>query len=101
MRRKATGEPYGQPGNPEHTDNGLMHALDNWMYNAKATVRLKFHDGKLTAIQPSFVVNGESRKTITADDGYENSSLHCDLIPADYVGAARTLGPDSAIIPLP
>ncbi|MEZ6153650.1 MAG: c-type cytochrome [Pirellulaceae bacterium] len=79
--------PYGQPGNPEHTDNGLMHALDNWMYNAKATVRHKFHDGKLTTDPTVF----RGQWGVTQDDygrlfyGYENSSLHCDLIPADYV----------------
>lgn len=79
--------PYGQPGNPEHTDNGLMHALDNWMYNAKSTVRHKFRDGEL--ITDPTVFRGQWG--VTQDDygrlfyGYENSSLHSDLIPAEYV----------------
>jgi len=38
---------YAKAGPPEHTDNGLMYALDNWMYNAKSNVRHKFVDGKL------------------------------------------------------
>ena len=40
--RKSRVADWGLPGNPEHTDNGLMHALDNWMYNAKSTLRHRF-----------------------------------------------------------
>ncbi len=78
---------YGQQGNPEHTENGLMHAMDNWMYNAKSTVRHKFQRGEL--ITDPTVFRGQWG--ITQDDygrlfyNYENSSLHCDLIPADYL----------------
>ena len=38
---------YGRPGNPQHTDNGLFHALDNWLYSADCNFRHKFIDGQL------------------------------------------------------
>lgn len=38
---------YATQGPVEHTENGLMPGLDNWMYNAKSSKRLKFVDGKV------------------------------------------------------
>lgn len=86
---------YGQPGNPEHTDNGLFHAMDNWMYNAKSTVRHRFVDGKL--IEEPTVFRGQWG--ITQDDvgrlfyNYENSSLHVDLIPHEYAKRNKHVQP--------
>lgn len=86
---------YGQPGNPEHTDNGLFHAMDNWMYNAKSSVRHRFVDGKLIEEPTAF----RGQWGITQDDvgrlfyNYENSSLHCDLIPAEYALRNRNVQP--------
>jgi glucose/arabinose dehydrogenase/mono/diheme cytochrome c family protein len=38
---------YGSQTNPEHTANGLLWAMDNWIYNAKHTVRFRYAgDGK-------------------------------------------------------
>jgi glucose/arabinose dehydrogenase len=39
-------EDYGIRGNPEHQPNGLMPAMDNWIYNAGYDKRLRFIDGK-------------------------------------------------------
>jgi mono/diheme cytochrome c family protein/glucose/arabinose dehydrogenase len=39
---------FAKQGPVEHTDNGLMFALDNWIYNAKSSRRFQFADGKLT-----------------------------------------------------
>jgi putative heme-binding domain-containing protein len=78
---------YGKPGNPEHTDNGLMLALDNWMYNAKSSVRHRFADGRLEPSPTAF----RGQWGIAQDDhgrlfyNYENSALHADLAPADFV----------------
>jgi putative heme-binding domain-containing protein len=78
---------YGKPGNPEHTDNGLMHALDNWMYNAKSAVRHTFVDGKI--VQEPTAYRGQWG--MAQDDhgrlffNYQNSSLHADLAPADFI----------------
>jgi putative membrane-bound dehydrogenase-like protein len=38
---------YARAGAPEHTENGLVYALDNWMYSAKSRTRHRFIDGKL------------------------------------------------------
>ncbi|MDE0838021.1 MAG: c-type cytochrome [Kiritimatiellae bacterium] len=38
---------YATAGPPEHTENGLVYALDNWMYSAKSRRRHRFIDGKL------------------------------------------------------
>src|SRR5688500_8567911 len=39
-------EDYGAGGNPEHQPNGLMPALDNWIYSAKYTKRLRYVAGQ-------------------------------------------------------
>jgi glucose/arabinose dehydrogenase len=71
---------WGIPGNPEHTDNGLMHGIDNWMYNAKSSLRHRFVDGELIADETIF----RGQWCISQDDygrlyyGYESSSLHAD-----------------------
>jgi len=78
---------YGRPGNPEHTDNALMHALDNWMYNAKSSVRHRFADGKLVEEPTEF----RGQWGMAQDDhgrlfyNYESSSLHADLAPAEFL----------------
>lgn len=36
---------YASGGNPEHKPNGLMRALDNWVYNAKSDLRYKKVNG--------------------------------------------------------
>jgi mono/diheme cytochrome c family protein/glucose/arabinose dehydrogenase len=38
---------YAKQGPVEHTDNALMFALDNWIYNAKSSRRFQFKDGKI------------------------------------------------------
>ncbi|MCH9662386.1 MAG: cytochrome c, class I, partial [Gammaproteobacteria bacterium] len=39
---------YGdQPGSVEHAENGLLLAIDNWLYSAKSNRRLQLRDGKL------------------------------------------------------
>jgi len=37
---------YGAGGNPEHQPNGLMPALDNWIYSAKYTKRVRYVGGQ-------------------------------------------------------
>lgn len=38
-------EDYAEGGNPEHKPNGLMRALDNWIYSAKCDLRYKKVNG--------------------------------------------------------
>ena len=77
---------YATQGPVEHTENGLMPGLDNWMYNAKSTKRLKFVDGKV--IVENTVFRGQWG--ITQDNYgrlYYNSNsapLFCDTIPGIY-----------------
>jgi putative heme-binding domain-containing protein len=88
---------YGRPGNPQHTENGLFHALDNWLYSADCTFRHKFIDGKL--VQEPMARRGQWG--VTQDDygrlfyNYENSSLHADLIPEEYTRRNPHLTPET------
>ena len=72
--------------NVEHTVNGLLWAMDNWIHTSEGDTYFRFKDGKI-----------ESRKTlsrgqwgVTQDDFgrlYRNSNpsaLHVDLIPTPY-----------------
>ena len=46
-RRVSLGEYGNQPGSVEHAENGLLLGLDNWLYSAKSSRRLKLVDGRL------------------------------------------------------
>jgi len=37
---------FVEGGNVEHKSNGLMHGLDNWLYNAKSNKRVRRIDGR-------------------------------------------------------
>jgi mono/diheme cytochrome c family protein/glucose/arabinose dehydrogenase len=58
---KPAGEPeivvkgWAEGGNPEHASNGLVRGLDNWLYNAKSSKRIRRVDGK-------WVVEGTSNR---------------------------------------
>lgn len=79
---------YGGTTNPEHTANGLMWALDNWIYNANHTQRFRYlGNGKFET--ESTVTRGQWG--ITQDDTgriYHNSNsdpLRSDLVPSAYL----------------
>jgi mono/diheme cytochrome c family protein/glucose/arabinose dehydrogenase len=79
---------YGVGGNPEHDANGLMWALDNWLYNAKHNVRFRWlGDGKLT--REKTIPRGQWG--ITQDDVgriyYDTNSdpLRVDVVPSAYL----------------
>ncbi len=78
---------YGNTHNPEHTANGLMWALDNWIYNANHTQRFRYlGDGKFS----TEVTHSRGQWGITQDDTgriYYNSNsdpLRADVVPAAY-----------------
>ncbi|MFP6902796.1 MAG: hypothetical protein VCB81_03960, partial [Verrucomicrobiia bacterium] len=77
---------YASQGPVEHTDNGLMLGLDNWLYNAKSTKRLRFVDGKWVLNNTRF----RGQWGITQDNYgriyYNNNSnpLYGDLIAGHY-----------------
>jgi mono/diheme cytochrome c family protein/glucose/arabinose dehydrogenase len=77
---------YATQGPVEHTENGLMPGLDNWLYNAKSTKRLKFVDGKV--VVENTVFRGQWG---IAQDNYgrlyynsNSAPLFCDAIPGVY-----------------
>lgn len=78
---------YGERGNPEHSANGLMRAIDNWMYSAKSAVRHRFKDGRLLG-EPTLY---RGQWGITQDDAgrlyhnYNPSPLHTDLVPTEHL----------------
>ncbi len=79
---------YGGPGNVEHLPNGLMWALDNWIYNARHNARYRYEgDGRfsheLTIARGQWGISQDDTGRI-----YHNSNsdpLRCDLLPAEYL----------------
>jgi mono/diheme cytochrome c family protein/glucose/arabinose dehydrogenase len=78
---------YGDRSNPEHTANGLMWAMDNWIYNANHTVRFRHESGAWR--REGTVFRGQWG--ITQDDVgrlYYNTNsdpLRMDVLPAEYL----------------
>ena len=77
---------YGRQGPVEHTENGLLPALDNWMYNAKSSRRFKFVDGKIieerTAGRGQWGIAQDNYGRLYANGN--SSWLHADTTPAGY-----------------
>ncbi len=83
---------YGDPDPDllEHTENGLLRALDNWIYNAKSDRRFRLRrgpEGASIEVDPTLF---RGQWGIAQDDVgrlYYNTNsryLYADLIPADY-----------------
>jgi mono/diheme cytochrome c family protein/glucose/arabinose dehydrogenase len=70
------------PGNPEHSLNGLMPALDNWIYNAKEGLRLRKLGGRW--VRETTV--GRGQWGITQDDhGYLVYNVNAQLLRGDLL----------------
>jgi glucose/arabinose dehydrogenase/mono/diheme cytochrome c family protein len=84
---------YGNPSSPEHTSNGLMWAMDNWIYSANHTVRFRYDAGRWQRE----VTNFRGQWGITQDDFgrlYYNTNsdpLRMDVVPAEYLRRNRNL----------
>src|SRR5688572_13059157 len=79
---------YGNTTNPEHNANGLMWAMDNWIYSANYTSRFRWvGDGKFTR-EPTVTLG---QWGITQDDVgrifYNSNSdpLRHDAMPSAYL----------------
>lgn len=79
---------YGNTNNPEHNANGLLWAMDNWIYSANYTARFRWQgDGKFA--REATITRGQWG--ITQDDVgrlYYNSNsdpLRFDAIPSAYL----------------
>lgn len=83
----ATNYVQGDIKNPEHNANGLMLALDNWVYSANYTSRFRFAERKWQRGPTPF----RGQWGISQDDFgrlvYNSNSdeLRIDLIPAEYL----------------
>ncbi len=82
---------YGTVGNPEHSANGLLSGLDNWIYSADFNYRLRYEtgaDGTLKWMRSK--VSGKGQWGIAQDDlgrfYYNNNSeiLRADCVPSHY-----------------
>ena len=78
---------YGDQRNPEHTANGLVWNLDNWVYNLYHTYRYRFADGKwarepdINRAQWGLAHDDVGRLFYTAN----SDQLRGDLLPAHYL----------------
>ncbi len=86
-KRTKVADDYGNPASPEHAANGLMWALDNWIYSANHTVRYRYDRG--TWLHEPTIFRGQWG--ITQDDYgrllYNTNSdpLRMDVLPAEYL----------------
>ncbi len=80
---------YGSdhPNHLEHTENGLLWGLDNWIYNAKSKRRMRWSGGRMVEANTQF--RGQWG---IAQDNYgrlyyngNSSWLFGDAVPAEYV----------------
>ena len=77
---------YGDKKNPEHTANGLVENIDNWVYNLYHTYRYRFVNGKWTReadvnrVQWGLDHDDYGRLFYTSN----SDQLRGDLIPASY-----------------
>ena len=78
---------YGVTTNPEHTANGLLRALDNWIYSANHTTRFRYEGKGQFTREPT---DTRGQWGITQDDTgrlfHNNNSdpLRADLVPTEY-----------------
>lgn len=90
---------YSQNGIPEHSDNGLLRAMDNWYYSAKSKLRYRQVNGEW--IRDSTEARGQWG--ISQDDegrlyyNYNWSQLHSDLVPANYLSRNANHTPSTGI----
>lgn len=85
---------YGPVANPELAANGLLWAMDNWIYNANHSFRYRYEgQGKFRPDQG--IQRGQWG--IAQDDtgrlfyNHNTSPLHADLVPASYLARNKNL----------
>jgi len=82
---------FGPKANVEHSANGLLWALDNWIYSANYTTRFRNTDGTWRRESTEF----RGQWGISQDDFgrlvYNSNSdpLRMDLVPSGYLGRNR------------
>src|SRR5687768_4513858 len=86
-RKERVADQYGRrEANVEHTENGLLWALDNRIHSSEGTTGLRLKNGKFEISQTL----SRGQWGITQDDAgrmyrtTNESALHVDLVPAHY-----------------
>lgn len=80
-------ETYGDRKNPEHTANGLLWGLDNWIYNANDDERYRWNQGEWT----SAPAPDRGQWGLAQDDtgrlfyNTNSSPLKMDVFPGEYL----------------
>lgn len=86
-KRTSVASDYGNSSNPEHAPNGLMWALDNWIYSANHIQRFRYDAGDWRRERTIF----RGQWGIAQDDAgrlvYNTNSdpLRMDVLPAEYL----------------
>ena len=86
---------YGNPSNPEHSANGLLWGLDNWIYSANHTTRFRYSRGDKRWQREPTLFRGQWG--IAQNDFgqlyFNNNSvaLYTDALPAEYLLRNRNL----------
>ncbi len=87
----------GSKSNPEHASNGLMWALDNWIYSANHTFRYRWTGDAESWQKEPTIFRGQWG--LTQDDAgrlhfNSNSDPHrADFVPSHYLGRNPNLRP--------
>lgn len=90
-KRTEVANDYGDTANPEHTANGLMWAMDNWIYSANHTTRFRFDPRGTQGSWRRERTVFRGQWGITQDDAgrlyYNDNSepLRTDVLPAEYL----------------
>ncbi len=78
---------YGDQKNPEHTANGLMTALDNWIYSADHTTRFRNVDGEWqrepTAFRGQWGISQDNYGRLVYNSN--SDQFRMDLVPSAYL----------------
>jgi mono/diheme cytochrome c family protein/glucose/arabinose dehydrogenase len=98
---------FARQGPVEHTDNGLVPCLDNWMYNAKSNKRFMFRDGKMITSTARFrgqwgiCQDDYGRLYSTSNSRYLNSDWEMYHNPKGFANAAVKTSNINSIRPNP
>ena len=98
---------FARQGPVEHTDNGLVPCLDNWMYNAKSNKRFMFRDGKMITSTARFrgqwgiCQDDYGRLYTTSNSRYLNSDWDMYHNPKGFANAAVRTSDINSIRPNP
>ncbi|HSH92843.1 MAG TPA: c-type cytochrome [Roseimicrobium sp.] len=77
----------GTKANPEHSSNGLMWALDNWIYSANHTVRFRYNQGEwkrdTTSFRGQWGISQDNYGRIVHNSN--SDQLRIDYVPSGYL----------------